>query len=237
MRLSTIFVLVSLVLTILIVNIQHVDAGRQKRGLTNIDKHAPEVRKKLNKLSRSITSGNYRLRNAKTGRYVTFFSNGNDLNMESSHHNGGSDLGKNGQIFRIAHHNNHQFPHLYSIHRPNHSGNDKCISAGYAHSADVYAIMYKCRVETHGGGSGVTSPGSAVKFDKQLWMFVPGSHGTFKIVALAHLDKTAPRCVYPKHRAGFGAMAPHHYSGLALDECKFDNKRGNAFNWHLERVH
>jgi hypothetical protein len=237
MRLSTVFVLVSLVLAILLVNIQHVDAGRQKRGLSGIDKHAPAEEKKLSKASRNIRDGYYRLRNAKTGRYITFFSKGNNINMESSHRHGGSDLGAKGQEFRIAHHKNKRFPHLYSIHRPNHSGRDKCISAGYSRNADIYSIMYMCRVETkNGGGGGVTSPGSNVKYDKQLWMFIPASHGTFKIVALAHLDMTKPRCIYPKHREGYGAMAPHHYRGLALDECKFDNNKGKIFNWHLERV-
>jgi hypothetical protein len=241
-----IFFLLAVALTFLLVSVEHADARIPQeikvRKPRDIHAHpwpgGPASFKRLMKRSLKIRPGNYRIRSAVTGEYMTFFSKGNNIDARRRRRNGGSDLGKRGQIFRIAHHKNRKYRRLYSIHRPNASGNDKCISAAYSYVANTYAVMYMCRIETKvRRKGGVTTPGTKLRFDKQIWIFQRGTKKrTFKMVSVAHMDHYKPRCIYPAHSSGYGAMKPHWYQGLALLECKFKGRRSKEFDWRLERV-
>jgi len=193
---------------------------------------AKKEAKYLESHDKAIKDGNYRLRSVSTGRYITFYAKGNNLQMYPK--GKGGDMGKQSQIFRIRPHHYKSYHGLQSIHHFN-KHNEKCLSAAWGSVSDKFAPMYACRIDLIKGKSDghITSPNGVVPDDKQIWLFIPGStKNSYRIVTLAHLLDFKPRCLYPKHLEGKGAMG--YTKGLALNECP--GGKDKHYEWILEKA-
>jgi len=211
------------------------DTGDAKAALW---KGAPTAAKHLMKNARIIPEGTYTLENG-NGKFATFFSRGDDVQMWPKGR-GHSDLGARAMSFVIRQHpiRIKGYRALHSIHIFNKSGNEKCLTASWGSTADIFGVFDMCRVDllgngNHGGKTHISSAHGNLPNDKQLWILVPASgRNRYHIVAAAHIQDMLTRCLYGIHIQGRGAMG--YYKGLQLNDCTKGDKTG--FHWTIKKV-
>ncbi|KAG0164156.1 hypothetical protein DFQ28_010747 [Apophysomyces sp. BC1034] len=168
------------------------------------------------KAAKNLSKGNYRFQAHGKNQYLTFLSEDNIVELQSS----GQDT------WQVKQHKKSKY---FTVRGDNDAKLEKCISTrwepyGKGGGFPDAAVLWQCEVDTdtknYGGYEPIFPP-------KQMWLAVPDKYtkGYYKIVSASHLYDMIPRCIAHNKIKG----------GTKLVECKV-NTRNESLLWKLTKA-